>query len=42
VFDTRRGTTKEMIRVLTGTYRNGLPAERPRATGADIEWTAEP
>lgn len=42
VFDARTGKMKEMIWVLTGTYRNGPATEKPRTTGAVLEWTAKP
>ena len=42
VFDAKTGKMKEMIWVLTGTYRNGPATEKPRTTGAVVEWTAKP
>jgi hypothetical protein len=39
VFDSATGKLKEMIWVLNGTYRIGT-TEKPRTTGAVIEWTA--
>lgn len=41
VFDSKTGKPKEMVWVLTGTYRNGPAMVKPRATAAVIEWTAE-
>ena len=42
VFDAKTGKPKEMVWVLTGTYRNGPPTVKPRTTAAVIEWTAAP
>ena len=41
-FDVKTGKLNEMIWVLTGTYRNGPATEKPRTTGAVIEWKAKP
>jgi UDP-galactopyranose mutase len=41
VFDQKSGKIKEMIWVLTGTYRY-VSSEKPRATAAVIEWRAQP
>lgn len=42
VFDTKAARPKELVWVLTGTYRNGPASVKPRTTGAVIEWTAAP
>jgi hypothetical protein len=41
-FDAKTGKPKEMVWVLTGTYRNGPASVKPRATATVIEWTVGP
>jgi hypothetical protein len=42
VFDTRTGKLTAVTWVLTGSYRNGPPGEKPRPTAAVVEWVAAP